>query len=142
MSSDLKAGLVARRESLLSEISALQESLAADTQRLRRLQLTLESVLELLRMEGAAADDEMDWANRHFLEVAHDVLLEKGALHYKEIAAELANRRSFVPGAKPEANLLTHIARDDRFVRVGRGRYGLKQWHEDTKDKASKARRR
>ena len=137
MSSDLKGSLLARRESLLSEISALQASLAADTQRLRRLQLTLESVLELLRMEGAGTQSETDEANRHFLEVARDVLLEKGTLHYRQIAAELAERGSFVPGARPEANLLTHIVRDDRFVRVARGRYGLKPGPRKT-GKASK----
>ena len=138
MSSDFKASLLARRDALLPEISALQASLADDTQRLRRLQLTLESVLELLRIEGAGTEIEGDDSNRHFLEVAHDVLLERGSLHYRDIAVELVARGSFVPGVRPEANLLTHIARDDRFVRVGRGRYHLAKEQRNTKGKASK----
>jgi hypothetical protein len=33
-----------------------------------------------------------------------------------------------IPGAGTQANLITHLRRDPRFVRPSRGMYGLSEW--------------
>ncbi len=115
--------LEGRRHSLAAEISELQQRIGEDTERLHRLQLTLESVLGLMRMEGAQPLDGSP-AFRHFLEVAYDFLLERGTpMHYRELTTELVAKSVLIPGQRPEANLLAHVGRDRRFKRVSRGVY-------------------
>ena len=119
----LLEGLRLRRDRLRAEIADLQRKILEDTETLKQKQMTLESVIELLRREGVTDAAELD--SRHFVEVAHDHLLEQGTMHYTKLCADLLARGVFIPGAKPEANLLAHINRDLRFHRVGRGEYSL-----------------
>src|SRR2546426_99188 len=107
---------------LLRGIEGVQLTIAEETHLLGELQMKLESVLELMRMEGAQPI-EGGRAGRHFVEEAYDLLLESGPLHYTRVADLLRERRVFVPGIRPEMNLLAHINRDRRFQRVGRGTY-------------------
>lgn len=112
-----------RRRALQAEITELQAHIADDTEQLYKLQLTLESVLGLMRMEGAQPLDGSP-AFRHFVEVAYDYLLERGSgVHYRALATELQRKGVLIPGQRPEANLLAHIGRDHRFERAGRGVY-------------------
>jgi hypothetical protein len=122
-SDELLEGLRSRRDKLRADIADLQRKIVEDTEALKQRQMTLESVIELLRREGVTESAELD--ARHFLEVAHDHLLENGAMHYTKLCAELLARGVFIPGAKPDANLLAHINRDPRFHRVGRGEYSI-----------------
>lgn len=140
----LIAKLEERRRSLVAEITALQKWMAESTERLRKLQLTLESVLGLMRMEGAQPLDGSP-VFRHFIEVAYDVLLEQGkALHYRDLAADLVAKGVFIPGQRPEANLLAHIGRDRRFKRVSRGVYEavISTADERATEEAKRSRRR
>jgi hypothetical protein len=130
--------LEAQRRSLVTEIRELQEVIAEKTARVGQLQLKLESVLELMKLEGAAPAT----TERHFIEVAHDVLIERGELHYVDLAAEVQARGVFIPGAKPEANLLAHMSRDTRFEKVARGRYTIVGARRSGDRKSSKRTRR
>jgi hypothetical protein len=120
--SDFSKQLERHHSALIQEITRVEEEIAARTQQLRQLQLKLESVLELMKLEGAAPPQ----AHRHFIEVAHDRLLESGPCHYADLARELRVQRVLIPGTKPEANLLAHMSRDERFVKVGRGTYAVR----------------
>lgn len=111
--------LEAHHRALVSEIVDVESHIAERTQYLRQLQLKLESVIELMKIEGVAPAQ----AHRHFLEVAHDVLLQSGAEHYIALATTLRAQGVLIPGSKPEANLLAHMSRDGRFKKVGRGTY-------------------
>ena len=118
---DLATALEANREALQREISALQASITQDTRRLADLQMKLESVLALMRLQDI--DSSGPSSGRHFVEEAYDLLLESGPLHYTRLADALRDRQVFVPGLRPEMNLLTHMNRDARFERVDRGTY-------------------
>ena len=49
-------------------------------------------------------------------------------MHISEIARELRNRNIPIPGSGSDGNIITRINRDERFIRVGRGTYELKEW--------------
>lgn len=50
-------------------------------------------------------------------------------MHYKDIAAKLQERNTYVPGKDPAATLLTRMTRDNRFKRTKkRGIYILSSW--------------
>lgn len=115
--------LQARREVLAREVAELKAKITKDSELLRQKQLTLESVLELMRMEGGAAADGDE--TRHFMEVAFDHLLQNGPMHYTKLCSALLAKGVLIPGGKPEANLLAHIGRDARFERVRRGEYSV-----------------
>lgn len=121
MGSDFAKQLEAHHRDLIEQIARVEEEIASRTQHLRQLQLKLESVLELMKMEGIAPPQ----AHRHFIEVAHDLLLESGPRHYTELANVLRTQGVLIPGTKPEANLLAHMSRDPRFAKVGRGTYAV-----------------
>jgi hypothetical protein len=108
-------------QALVVEITQKSERIATETEELRQLQLKLESVLELMKIEGVAPPT----AQRHFIEAAHDRLLEKGRCHYIALAHDLREAGVYIPGLKPEANLLAHMSRDVRFEKVGRGVYAV-----------------
>lgn len=122
MGSDFSQQLEAHHRALVEEIARVEEEIAARSQHLRQLQLKLESVLELMKMEGVAPPQ----AHRHFIEVTHDLLLESGPCHYTELAKSLRAQGVLIPGTKPEANLLAHMSRDERFIKVGRGTYAVR----------------
>lgn len=121
MPSPFAGHLEAHHRALVAEIVEVEGHIAERTQHLRQLQLKLESVLELMKAEGVAPPQ----AHRHFLEVAHDVLLQSGPEHYVTLASTLRAQGVLIPGAKPEANLLAHMSRDARFKKVARGTYGV-----------------
>ena len=49
-------------------------------------------------------------------------------LHISELMSLLRDRKVTVPGAGTQANLITHLRRDERVVRPSRGIYGLTVW--------------
>jgi hypothetical protein len=63
---------------------------------------------------------------RHFLDVAHDVLMKEGPLYYETLLAKLGEAGITIPGRNPGANLIAHMSRDSRFTRTGRGTYSAK----------------
>jgi hypothetical protein len=49
-------------------------------------------------------------------------------LHISELMRLLHERKVPIPGSGMQANLITHLRRDDRLVRPSRGMYGLTAW--------------
>ena len=95
-------------------------------------QLALVDQLMLTADGGAAAAPAVAAPRRStrdapsFLDVAGEILADEGVpLHYEQLYQRIVSRDIRVSGANPAANLLTHMSRDSRFVRVGRGTYGI-----------------
>lgn len=49
-------------------------------------------------------------------------------LHISELMRLLHDQKVPIPGAGTQANLITHLRRDDRLIRPSRGMYGLAAW--------------
>jgi len=63
------------------------------------------------------------------VEATVDILQEtEHPLHISELMRELGERAVPLPGAGAQANVISHISRDRRIVRVSRGIYGLSEW--------------
>ncbi len=104
---------------LLSEIDVLQNS--------------AENIVELLRVEGVDVDrdDLKGLIQQPISDLAHDYLKSinsKKPMHYTDIFNGVLSSGKSIPGKNPAANLLTHMSRDERFVRISSGTYGLKEW--------------
>lgn len=64
------------------------------------------------------------------VEATVDTLREtEHPLHISELMRELGERAVPLPGAGAQANVISHISRDKRIVRVARGIYGLAEWN-------------
>ena len=73
--------------------------------------------------EGAPLSGES--GERHFTDVAYDILAAEGELYYEDLLSRLNEAGVRVPGRNPGANLIAHMGRDKRFRRVGRGTYAV-----------------
>jgi hypothetical protein len=49
-------------------------------------------------------------------------------IHISDLMRLLALRKIAIPGAGTQANLITYLRRDRRFVRASRGMYALAEW--------------
>ena len=49
-------------------------------------------------------------------------------LHISELMRLLRERKVSIPGSGTQANLISHLRRDERFVRPSRGMYALATW--------------
>ena len=66
-----------------------------------------------------------EFTERHFIDVAHDILSSEGELYYEDLLTRLHEAGVRVPGRNPGANLIAHMGRDKRFIRVRRGTYAV-----------------
>lgn len=104
---------------LLSEIEVLQKS--------------ADNIIELLNVEGVLIDsnDLVGLIQESIADIAYDYFNsgnDKKPLHYQDIYNGILSSGKFLPGKNPAANLLTHMSRDKRFIRVSSGTYGLSEW--------------
>jgi hypothetical protein len=121
---DLRA-LRDRMAPLEAELRAKEEQLAAID---RLLALQRPELASSPMVEGERRTGEARGASS-FLDAAAAHLAKEGApLHYREIHSRVVAAGREVPGRDGAANLLAHIGRDPRFVRVGRGTYALAEW--------------
>ena len=86
-----------------------------------------------LENAGAASNEQDERksksSNGVFESKIEDILNITGnKMHVSEIARELRNRNIPIPGSGSDGNIITRINRDERFIRVGRGTYELKEW--------------
>jgi len=95
-----------------------------------------------LRRDGAAADVAISTiatdqrSSRFGIErtqpvvaaVIQELEAAKRPLHISELMRLLRERNVAIPGSGAQANLITHLRRDDRLVRPSRGMYGLAEW--------------
>ena len=127
----------AKREAVWSELETLRSEQKRLADRVALKEVQLRNLDELLSMEsiGDIADDD-EVATRGsagFLDTAADVIREaKAPVHYQELLKQVNGKGVNVPGRDPAANLIAHIGRDQRFVRTGRGTYGLQGIHQST----------
>jgi len=122
------------RESLEREIEEIRAQLGPLEARLERKQAELAALTHLMAITsdaklsdtGTPPTSTQAATPESFLDTVHQVLSSEGRpIHYVELHRQLAALGVRIPGANPAANLLTHISRDARFVRVARGTYGI-----------------
>jgi hypothetical protein len=63
-------------------------------------------------------------------------------VHISELMRLLRARQVPIPGSGTQANLITHLRRDARFVRPSRGMYGLAAWGLESMTAPRRRRRR
>jgi hypothetical protein len=63
-------------------------------------------------------------------------------VHISELMRLLRGREVPIPGSGTQANLITHLRRDARFVRPSRGMYGLAAWGLESMTAPRRRRRR
>ena len=122
----------------------------------REEQRLLERLLAL-RREGVARYDEKPTELEHHninsvatsegkpaaLEAVIQELKTAGRpLHISELMRLLRDRNVAVPGSGAQANLITHLRRDERVVRPSRGMYGLAAWGLENMPAPARKRRR
>jgi hypothetical protein len=129
--------LVSKRTEVLSEIDDLRRQAAEISGKLAIKESQLRNLDDLLAFEDGrvreASEFEMTPARERrsasFTDQTADILEQAAKpIHYRELVSLLADRQVHVPGKDPGANLIAHLTRDARFVRVGRGMYGLADW--------------
>jgi hypothetical protein len=138
------AELTKQIKELNANISRVQREYSLQLEQLQAQKKPLEDALHhvkaLLRLEGRyekigpssstygpttaiAKTSSITDAAFNLLEEQHQ------PMHYKDIAAKLQERNTYVPGKYPAATLLTRMTRDNRFKRTKkRGIYILSTW--------------
>lgn len=123
-----------KRQAVWEELEALRAEQKRAAERVGIKEAQLRNLDELLSMEGAgpvvssSADGVRPGVS--FLDRAAEVLSgSRAGMHYRELVERLNADGVNVPGQDPGANLIAHLTRDARFVRVGRGTYGLRNVH-------------
>jgi len=130
------------------EISLLQKSVKDTLDKIEEKQKAVEHIVKLLEIEGEGLNDSTinDFINKSISDFAYEhfsELEEKKPLHYRDLYNGLIAKGIPISGKDPAANLLTHVSRDNRFVRVAPGTYGLQEWGlEPLKKKTTRKRRR
>lgn len=136
-----------KRQAVWDELEQMRAEQKRLAERVGIKEAQLRNLDELLAMEGAGPAVATLDGHRSaisFLDRAAEVLSNtRAGLHYRELVELLKADGVNVPGQDPGANLIAHLTRDARFVRVGRGTYGLRNVHKGaTAGKPSTRRRR
>jgi hypothetical protein len=113
------------------ELSELQASLKTD----RAEEALLQSLYALktgrdLDVSGSSVASLRSRSAPHpIVDSTIEVLQEaRRPMHISELMAAFDERGVRVPGSGTQANLISHISRDERIVRPSRGMYVLEQW--------------
>lgn len=122
-----------QQDQVRSEIAVLQNEIQEMFKKIETKQEQLESIIKLLAAEG---DKNADKELSNLLDVSiADIVFEflrnangKKPTHYQNLADAIMAQGILIAGKNPAANLLSHISRDNRFVRTAPGTYGLKEW--------------
>jgi hypothetical protein len=124
--------LVARAE---QERSALDRTIAAarEEQRLLERLLALRQGLPVgaqpVPIAGGEGTPTIADTERPAVQAVIEELTAAGRpVHISELMRLLRARQVPIPGSGTQANLITHLRRDARFVRPSRGMYGLAAW--------------
>jgi hypothetical protein len=148
---DVKEALFLKRAELTRElkeldaiISSLQQEYTLRLERLLVQKKPLEDALyhveALLRFEAPSIEDSTvighvsttptSIARTSVTDAVLNLLEElHQPMHYKDIAAKLQERNTYIPGKNPSATLLSRMSRDNRFKRTKkRGMYALSTW--------------
>jgi len=126
-------------ETLKWRLSQLKEEIVEHQNKIQEIfrqveieQEQIKSITQLLATEGMLIDDpdlaamtDAPIADLAFKFLQNDP--DHKPAHYSKITKNIMAQGILIPGKNPAANLLTHISRDDRFVRTSSGTYGLKE---------------
>lgn len=110
-------------QKVLGELEPLIEQRRRLEERARALKTVMSTYQPGSRTGGSTV--AVPTADRHFIEVAHDILAHAGELYYEDLLGRLNELGVTVPGRNPGANLIAHMSRDKRFRRVRRGTYAV-----------------
>ena len=130
--------LSAKRKLVAEELESVRGEVRRITELIGLKEAQLRNLDDLLALEGRASPAAPSPADRDavggtFLDVAADIVRGSGSgVYYRDLLKALSDRGVAVPGQDPAANLIAHLTRDERFVRTGRGTYGLRNVHQAT----------
>jgi hypothetical protein len=128
------------KESLIRKLDVLRDEIKENERKVQLIfaeidskQKQAEHIIELLKIEGLDPniDDLQDFGNISLADIAFNHLERSNnpsPIHYKQLAKEILSSGKPISGKNPEANLLSHISRDDRFDWISPGTYALKKW--------------
>jgi hypothetical protein len=109
----------------LRKILEQLEPLVEQRRRLEERARALKTVISTYRPGTEGAGLVGDPNERHFTDIAYDILASEGELYYEDLLTRLNEAGVRVPGRNPGANLIAHMGRDKRFRRVRRGTYAV-----------------
>ena len=104
-------------------------------------------IQKLLEAEGVTLGSEnLDGSMAMSVsDVAYEILTKQNEhepVYYRDLADTVLAEGKLIPGKDPYANLISHLSRDSRFVRTGRGTYALSSWGLKPAKKSGPRRRR
>lgn len=145
--SEYISALTWRLENIQSEIDGLRVQVQGLLLTIDEKEQQAEYILKLLDAENVEIDGELASVGRVSVsDMAYEVMttLPKQPIHYRELADKIMAEGKYIPGQDPAANLISHLSRDDRFIRTDRGTYALQEWgfEEAKPTRRSKKRRR
>jgi hypothetical protein len=121
------------RDQISHELADTKERYRLLSEDISQKEIQLRNIEALLESQGWTNKNKETQAIRVGLSVvdsAYKVIQEIGTpMYYRELAAMMKDRGLVIPGTDPAANLLTHMTRDERFDRIARGTYALREWH-------------
>jgi len=125
--------LSARLEELRAEITEHQKRVQEIFTIINQKQNQAQHIIELLKAEGIHLDkSELESLGQISIsDLSYQYLAKNNShqpIHYRELTNAIMADGKLIAGKDPAANLLSHIGRDERFVRVSSGTYGLKEW--------------
>ncbi|MGD0019053.1 MAG: hypothetical protein ABSD62_07330 [Candidatus Limnocylindrales bacterium] len=125
--------LTAKREQVSEELEQLKGQLRGLSEQIGRREQQLKNLDELLALEGSPAVERPAGArpeSSSFLDLAAEIVRgSQSGVYYRDLLQGITSRGVTVPGQDPAANLIAHLTRDSRFIRTGRGVYGLRDVH-------------
>lgn len=133
MDNEFINALTKKMKFLIEEKEKKTKQLMALTDEVEVIQRSIDNIAQLLKFE----DNQFDHSSVYEVtqETTADLaynylsaLSQKQPKHYSDIANAILASGKSLPGKDKAANLLTHITRDKRFIRVSRGTYGLVEW--------------
>jgi len=92
----------------------------------------LRNVLSLLVIEGWTNYEQGETVklSNILIENTYATMKEIGKpIYYRELAMKMKEKGIAIPGTDPAANLLAYMNRDERFHRIARGTYALREWN-------------
>ncbi len=130
---DYVDALSERFDELANGINIEKDKVNQILEGIQEMEKQMEYIVRLLDAEGVSLDGrgEEFLIQKSVADIAYDVLekrSEKEPIHYKELADLIIANGHLIPGKNPAANLISHLGRDNRFTRTGRGVYGLAEW--------------
>lgn len=118
------------RATLLNHIDLLNRRLSE----LEREHAALKGLLSISRTDNRWLSQSMP-----LLEAVYHILEDaRKPLHYKEIYRRLQNELFYISGGASVANLVVRLNRDNRFMKVKRGIYGLNEWRLSDNDPSTR----